>query len=104
MKAPIVAMTFIAGMLLQGPVKAQNVFPPTGKVGIGTATPGASLSIVAPGASELLGSARSSTLSTSAGNLGTNVGDELPLATLGFSDAGNSTSLGIRALRHAAGG
>jgi hypothetical protein len=73
-----------------------------GKVGIGTAQPSARLSVVAPGASELAGSARSATLLTSAGALGTSAGDELALATIGFN-SGNNSSLGIRAKRVANG-
>jgi hypothetical protein len=70
----------------------------SGNVGIGTTQPSARLSVVAPGASELIGSARSATLLTSAGGLGTTAGDELALATFGFG-SGNNSSLGIRALR-----
>jgi hypothetical protein len=73
-----------------------------GNVGIGTTQPSARLSLVAPGASELAGSARSATLLTSAGALGTTAGDELPLATIGFG-SGNNSSLGIRAMRGADG-
>ena len=68
------------------------------KVGIGTAQPSASLSVTADGARELIGSAKSETLLTSSGDLGTTAGDELALATFGFGSANNS-SLGIRALR-----
>lgn len=71
-------------------------------VGIGTATPTARLSIVQNGASQLSGSAASSVLCTSAGLLGDTAGSELTLASIGFR-AGNSTSLGIRGLRAAAG-
>ncbi len=73
-----------------------------GNVGIGTTQPSARLSLVAPGASELGGTARSATLLTSSGGLGTVAGNELALATFGFASA-NSSSLGIRALRVANG-
>ncbi len=72
----------------------------TGNVGIGTAGPGARLSVVGPGASELLGTAKSSTLITSAGPLGTVQGSVLPLANIGFN-SGNNSSLGIKAFRTA---
>jgi hypothetical protein len=70
----------------------------TGNVGIGTTQPSARLSLVAPGASEVGGTARSATLLTSAGDLGTVAGNELALATFGFG-SGNNSSLGIHALR-----
>jgi len=73
-----------------------------GRVGIGTPQPSARLSIAAPNAPELAGSVRSATLLTSAGSLGTVLGNELALATIGFLSANNS-SLGIRALRVANG-
>jgi hypothetical protein len=76
----------------------------SGNVGIGTAQPSARLSVVAPGASELGGTARSATLLTSAGDLGTVAGNEVALATFGFgSSGGNNSSLGLRALRVADG-
>ncbi len=73
-----------------------------GNVGIGASQPSARLSLVAPGATELIGSARSTTLLTSAGGLGTAAGNELALATIGFG-SGNNSSLGVRALRVADG-
>jgi hypothetical protein len=73
-----------------------------GNVGIGTAGPNARLSVVAPGASELVGAARSSTFLTSAGSLGTVQGSVLPLANIGFN-SGNNSSLGIKAFRTANG-
>jgi len=74
----------------------------TGNVGIGTPQPSARLSLVGPGASELLGSVRSSTLLTCAGGLGTSAGNELALASIGFN-SGNNSFLGVRAVRTANG-
>jgi hypothetical protein len=74
-----------------------------GNVGIGTVQPSARLSVIAPGASELSGATRSSTLLTSAGSLAAASGSELALASIGFH-SGNNTSLGIRAVRTANGG
>lgn len=73
-----------------------------GHLGLGTFSPSARLSIVASGASELTGTIRSTTLLTSSGALGATVGNELALASLGFT-AGNQSSLGIRAQRVSAG-
>ncbi|MCI0535300.1 MAG: tail fiber domain-containing protein, partial [Verrucomicrobiales bacterium] len=73
-----------------------------GNLGLGTTQPGARLSLVAPGASEVQGSAMSATLRTSAGTLGTTAGNELALASIGFHSANNS-SLGVRAVRVANG-
>lgn len=73
-----------------------------GNVGVGTPAPSARLSLVAAGASELQGSARSTTLLTSAGTLGNTAGSELGLASIGFGSVNNS-SLGIRASRVANG-
>jgi hypothetical protein len=70
----------------------------TGNVGIGATTPGARLSVVVPGASEIGMAARSATMLTSSGSLGAAAGSELALASLGFH-SGNNTSLGIRAYR-----
>jgi hypothetical protein len=74
-----------------------------GNVGIGTTQPGARLSVVAPGATELQGSSLSTTLRTTAGTLGTTVNSELALASIGFNN-GNNSSLGLRAIRATAGG
>jgi len=74
-----------------------------GRVGVGSSAPGAQLSVVAPGAGELLGVAHSTTLRTSAGSLGTSAWTEQPLASFGFS-SGNASALGIRAIRIANGG
>lgn len=68
-------------------------------VGVGTPTPNARLSIVAPGAGEIAGTALGNTFRTSSGSLGTAAGNELPLVSLGFMSTSNSTSLGIRARR-----
>ena len=46
-------------------------------VGIGFSSPGARLSVVASGATEITGAAQSSVFRTTAGSLGTNAGDEL---------------------------
>src|SRR5829696_7232215 len=70
-----------------------------GNVGIGTTTPNARLSVVGLGAAEILGTARSSTLLSSAGRLGATAGDELALASIGFATVNNSVSLGIRGHR-----
>jgi hypothetical protein len=74
-----------------------------GNVGIGTPTPKARLSVVGPGATEILGTARSSTLLSSAGRLGATTGDELALASIGFATVNNNVSLGIRGHRAADG-
>jgi hypothetical protein len=74
-----------------------------GNVGIGTTRPDARLSVVGSGAPELAGAARSSTLLTSAGRLGTTAGAELALASFGFNAVENNVSLGIRARRTFAG-
>lgn len=73
-----------------------------GNLGVGTATPSARLSLVAPGASEIGGSAHSTTLRTSAGTLGTALNNELSLASIGFHN-GNNSALGLRAIRATAG-
>ncbi len=73
-----------------------------GNIGIGTPTPSARLSVVAPGVGELGGTAKSPTLVTSAGPLGAATGNELALASFGFT-SGNASSLGIRAYRVSAG-
>jgi hypothetical protein len=67
-------------------------------VGIGTTAPKARLSVVASGASEIDGTAQSSTFRTSSGSLGQTLGNELSLASIGFH-AANNMSLGIRAHR-----
>ncbi len=66
-------------------------------VGIGTTSPTAKLTIGAP-----TGTALSTTFATSAGVLGTTAGNELALGSIGFA-SGNSSMLGIRAYRTAAG-
>lgn len=69
-----------------------------GKVGVGTTTPAARLSVVAGGASELSGVPQSVAFRVAAGVLGVAAGTELGLASVGFH-SGNNTSLGIRARR-----
>jgi hypothetical protein len=75
-----------------------SVVLPNGNVGIGTFGPSAKLSVVAPGSTEIAGTAQSSTFRTTAGSLGNTAGDELSLASIGFL-AGSNTSLGIRGRR-----
>jgi hypothetical protein len=70
----------------------------SGNIGLGTTAPGARLSVVAAGASDWTGAVKSATLLTSAGTLGNTAGNELPLATLGFT-SNNFTGLGVRAYR-----
>ncbi len=71
----------------------------SGNVGIGTTNPAARLSIVASGATEIVGTAQSTTFRTSAGSLGAVLGNEISLTSIGFLSGGNNTSLGIRAFR-----
>ncbi len=71
------------------------------RVGIGTAAPGAKLSISTTGTA-LSGTAASATFTTLAGALGTSINNELSLANIGFTSS-NQSSLGIRAYRTAAG-
>lgn len=79
----------------------------SGKLGIGTGAPGALLSIVRPGATEIQGTALSDALRVSGGALGSAVDSSIPLANIGFrSNAtaqSNNVSLGIRAHRHTVG-
>ncbi len=72
-----------------------------GNIGIGLLSANASLSVSSTG-SELIGTAASPTFRTHAGSLGTAMGNEINLGSIGFSSANNS-SLGIRAYRHTAG-
>ncbi|MEN9868527.1 MAG: hypothetical protein RL748_4117 [Pseudomonadota bacterium] len=74
-----------------------------GSVGVGVKTPTARLSVLGPNASELWGTAKSATFLTSSGGLGNNAGNDLALASIGFT-SGNASSLGIRALRTVNGG
>jgi len=73
-----------------------------GNVGIGTTTPAARLSVVADNVAEIAGTAQSGAFRVTAGVLGPSAGTELSLASFGFMSS-NSTSLGIRAHRAAAG-
>ena len=79
----------------------QMILNNTGNLGIGIPTPNAKLSISSYG-TELGGTAMSNSFRTNAGILGTNTGDELSLASIGFTGGGNSISLGIRAYRTSA--
>jgi len=74
----------------------------SGNIGIGTTTPGARFSVVAPGTTEIAGSAHSTVLRTTAGALGQTAGSEIALSSTGFS-TGNKVALGVRAIRTAAG-
>jgi hypothetical protein len=75
----------------------------SGNIGIGTTTPAARFSVVAPGTTEIAGSAHSTVLRTTAGALGQTAGSEVALSSTGFSAAGNKVALGVRAIRTAAG-
>ena len=79
----------------------QMILNNTGNLGIGVSTPNAKLSISANG-TELGGTAMSNNFRTNAGILGSNTGDELSLASIGFTGGGNNISLGIRAYRTSA--
>ena len=79
------------------PYQTRVTFKQSGNVGIGTTGPSAKLSVVGSGA-EITGTARSAILLTSAGALGTTAGNELALASIGFTST-NAESLGIRAYR-----
>lgn len=83
---------------LQGTWTLQNLNVP-GKLGVGTTTPTAKLSVVAPGSKEVEGAARSNTFILSGGALGTARNDDLTLATIGFEAGNNYASLGIHARR-----
>jgi hypothetical protein len=86
---------------LKGTWTLENLNVP-GKLGVGTTAPGAKLSVVGPGATEIGGSALSHTLVTTAGALGSAPNSELALASIGFN-SGNNSSLGVRARRTAGG-
>jgi hypothetical protein len=78
----------------------------SGDVGIGTTVPTSKLSI-ASGGPDLVGTALSSTLVTTAGSLGAGLGSDSALASFGFisddSISFNNVSLGLRARRTSAG-
>jgi hypothetical protein len=86
---------------LRGTWTLENLNVP-GKLGVGTTAPGAKLSVVGPGATEIGGSALSQTFVLTAGTLGTAPNSELSLANIGFG-SGNNSSLGIHARRIASG-
>jgi hypothetical protein len=69
-----------------------------GRVGIGTITPNARLTVGPNLAGPL-----SPVFITNAGSLGTTSGSRLDLASIGFTSSNNTTSLGIKALRTANG-
>jgi len=94
--------TVVSGLLTASTGINTTTLTATTSLGIGTTAPGAKLSVVS-GPTEITGAAMSTTFRTTAGSLGTNAGDELSLASIGFMSA-NSSSLGIRAFRTAAGG
>jgi hypothetical protein len=75
----------------------------SGNVGIGTAAPPARLSVVQSGATEIAGTAQSGVLRTSAGALGGAAGNEVALSSTGLTAGNNHMSLGVRAIRTAAG-
>jgi hypothetical protein len=74
-----------------------------GNVGVGTTAPPARLSVVAPGATEIAGTAHSAALRTSAGALGAAAGNETALSSTGLTVDKNHVSLGVRAIRTAKG-
>lgn len=82
-------------------IKGDGTLTTRGRLGIGTANPNAMLSVAGNG--ELVGSAASAALRTTApSNLGIVNGNELSLASIGFINDyfnANSVSLGIRAMR-----
>jgi hypothetical protein len=73
-----------------------------GNVGINNNNPLSFLDITSTGTG-LNGSAMSPTFRTNSGNLGTAVGNEINIGSLGFMAGGNNTALGIRAYRTTAG-
>jgi hypothetical protein len=79
----------------------QMILNSAGNLGIGLATPSAKLSVSTTG-TELAGTTASNALRTLSGTLGNAVGNELSIASIGFSSSNNS-SLGIRAYRNIAG-
>ncbi|MBT9169619.1 MAG: hypothetical protein DDT19_02981 [Syntrophomonadaceae bacterium] len=87
--------------LIAGSAERLVILGSTGNVGIGTTGPSARLSLTTTG-SELGGTAASPVFRTMAGALGTAATNELNLGSIGFTST-NQSSLGIRALRTAAG-
>jgi trimeric autotransporter adhesin len=76
----------------------------TGNVGIGTTSPNAKLSVLGSGATEVQGSAVSTTFLTSAGSLSATSGSQINIASLGAqSTTANDVSLGVHYYRNAAG-
>ena len=74
-----------------------------GNVGINVATSGSSAKLtISTTTNQLTGTAASTVLSTNAGALGTTAGNELALASIGFT-SNNQSMLGIRAIRSANG-
>ena len=102
---PKSALSVMGGLAVGATYAASHAAPEdgllvAGAVGIGT-TPSAKLSVLAPDSAEVQGGAMSKVLRVSAGNLGTKAGDELVLATIGFTSSSNNVGLGIRARRTA---
>lgn len=81
-----------------GVTNTAMVIDPTGNVGIGTTAPTAKLSL----GTDLSLAAMSTTLKSNAGALGGTAGNELILASFGFTSS-NQTALGVRAYRTSAG-
>jgi hypothetical protein len=75
------------------------IIKPDGRTGIGVVSPGAQLSVAAPGAGEIQGTARSGTFLVSGGLLGTTTGSRLDLASIGFTTGVNNVSLGVTGQR-----
>jgi hypothetical protein len=73
-----------------------------GNVGIGTTGPNAILTVSNTAGSQLGGTSASTTFTTFSGSLGTSAGNALKLASFGFTSS-NQSSLGIKAVRTAAG-
>jgi hypothetical protein len=74
-----------------------------GNVAIGTTTPAARFSVVAPGVTEIAGTAHSAVQRTSAGALAQAPNSEVALSSTGFSAGSNQVALGVRAIRTANG-
>jgi hypothetical protein len=85
----------------------QNTLTPditdsSGSIGIRTTSPGATLSVVGSGASQLSGSVLSSAFLVSGGSLGTTKGSDLTVGSIGGMTPAYSESLGVDLYRTAA--